>query len=228
MDSELTLAKAMKLVRQSEAVKQHTRQLQDHPNTHTSIGLATMHRRPTPQYKKSAHFHKSDSVIGKAHPQGGKFCSRCGKATHPQGTQCPASGVTCKRCHRKGHFASQRFSTTVRLPTNEVTMNDTEDEVTLNTDDYNELSLDIAFLDAITSGNQTTSWTSTVLIEETDAKFKLDTGAEAIAITEDTYKLLPNIVRQKPKKTLQGPAKQSLNVLGQFQAMLRHKHKSST
>ena len=58
MDSELTLAKAMKLVRQSEAVKQHTRQLQDHPNTHTSVDLATMHRRPTPQYEKSAHFHK--------------------------------------------------------------------------------------------------------------------------------------------------------------------------
>ena len=109
-------------------------------------------------------------------------------------------------------------------------MNATADkgEVTLNTDDCNELSLDTAFLDAIISGNQTTSWTSTVMIEKTEAKFKLDTGTEATAITEDTYKLLPNIVLQKPKKTLQGPAKQSLNVFDQFQAMLRHKHKSST
>ena len=39
MDLELTLAKAMKLVRQSEAVKQHTSQLQSNPNTiHSGYG----------------------------------------------------------------------------------------------------------------------------------------------------------------------------------------------
>ena len=84
MDSELTLTKAMKLVRQSEAVKQHTRQLQDHPNTHTPVDLATMHRCPTPQYKKSARFHKSDSAIGKAHPQGGKIVPDVAKLPNPR------------------------------------------------------------------------------------------------------------------------------------------------
>ena len=230
MDSELTLAKAMKLVRQSEAVKQHNSQLQGNPSSQPSMDLATMHRRPTRQNKKSTHFHKGDGATGRAYnSQGGKICSRCGNATHPPGAQCPASGVTCKRCKRKGHFANQCFSTTVRLPTNELTMNDTADEgeVTLDTDD-NELSLDTAFLDAVTSGNQATSWTSTITVNGTEFKFKLDTGAEATAITEDTYKLLPNTVLQKPRKTLQGPAKQCLEVLGQFQATLRHKHKSST
>jgi len=213
MDSELTLAKAMKLVRQSEAVKQHTSQLQGNPSTQPSADLAAMYRRPTQQQKKNTRSYKGDSVIGKAHPQGGKVCSRCGKATHPLGTQCPASGVTCKRCNRKGHFANQCFSTTIRLPTNELTMSDTADDntVTLDTDD---ISLDTAFLDAVTSDSHTASWTSTIMVEETNCNFKLDTGAEATAITEDTYKLLPNVVLQKPMKILQGPAKQCLEVLG--------------
>jgi len=151
---------------------------------------------------------------------------------HPQGTQCPASGVTCKRCNRKGHFASQCFSTTVWLPTNELTLEPEvdaiADEVTIDTGSGNELSLDTAFPDAVTSRNQATSWTSDILIGNTESKFKLDTGAEATAITEDTYKLLPNIVLQKPRKILQGPAKQCLDVLGQFQATLCYKQTAST
>ena len=40
--------------------------------------------------------------------------------------------------------------------------------------------------------------------------------------------LLPNVVLQKPRKALQGPAKQCQEVLGQFQATLAHRHKTST
>ena len=231
---ELNLAKAMKLVRQSEAVKQHTSQLQDSSSTRPSVDLANISRRP-PHYRKGPHFHRNDGITSRAHSQGGKSCSQCGKATHPQGTQCPASGVTCKRCKRKGHFASQCFSTTVRLPINELTVEPEigdstaeEDEVTLDTDVSNELSLDTAFLDAVTSEKHASSWRSTVSIEHTEATFKLDTGAEATAITEDTYKLLPQTVLQKPKKSLQGPANQRLDVIGQFQATLHHGQKSST
>ena len=179
MDPELTLAKAMKLVRQSEAVKQHTSQLQSNPNTQPIVDMATMHRRSAHQHKKSTRFHKGNGAIARACPQGGKFCSWCGKATHSPGTPCPANGVTCKRCKRKGHFASQCFSTTVRLPTNELTINSNdaaeEDEVTLDPSDSNELSLDTAFLDAVTSGTQTT-WTSSIMIESTEVMFKLDTA----------------------------------------------------
>ena len=75
MDPELTLAKAMKLVRQSEAVKQHTSQLQSNPNTQPIVDMATMHRRSAHQHKKSTRFHKGNGAIARACPQGGKFCS---------------------------------------------------------------------------------------------------------------------------------------------------------
>ena len=172
MDSELNLAKAMKLVRQNEAVKQHTNQLQDDFTTRQSADLAIINKRPLSLHKKSSCSYKDNFITRrpKVSPQGAKPCFCCGKAAHPQGSSCPASGVTCKRCKRKGHFDSQCFSTTVRLPTNELpTANEIvgnviaeEEEITI---DPNELSLDTAFLDAITSGNQMSPWTSTIFIE---------------------------------------------------------------
>jgi len=94
--------------------------------------------------------------------------------------------------------------------------NDTadEDEVTLDLNDSNELSLDTAFLDAVISGTHSTSWTSSIMIESAEVMLKLGIGAEAIAIIEDTYKLLPNVVLQKPRKALQGHGKQCLEGLG--------------
>ena len=72
------------------------------------------------------------------------------------------------------------------------------------------------------------SWTSNIFIGDTEANFKLDTGAEATSITLSMYNSLPKIELQKPKKTLLGPAKQPLDVLGQFQATLCYKQRSST
>jgi len=71
------------------------------------------------------------------------------QASHPIGTQCPASGATCKQYMRKDHYASQCFSKTIKLPTNKVITNKPaleEDELTVDKD----FSLDSAFLDAVT------------------------------------------------------------------------------
>jgi len=176
--------------------------------------------------------HKDDAMTSRptASPQARKPCFRCGKAAHPRGTDCLASGATCKRCKRKGHFASQCFSTTIRLLTNELpTANEIIGDVIAEEEDTTvdpyELSLDTAFLDAVTSGKQMSPWTSTTFIEDIEADFKLDTGAEATAITMSTYNSLPSIELQKPKKTLLGPAQQPLDVLGQFQATLCYKQR---
>ena len=63
MDSELTLANAMKLVRQSEAVKKHTSQLKGHePSTQPLVDLATMYRRPTQQHSQTSTTNDSISA----------------------------------------------------------------------------------------------------------------------------------------------------------------------
>ena len=110
---------------------------------------------------------------------------------------------------RKGHYASQCFSKTVKLPTDKMIVDESaldEDELTVN----DGLSLDSAFLDTMTSGSHKSSWNAPVSMCELKAKtvFKLDTGAVAAAITNKTYKSQPNVVLQKPQTILQGPAKQ--------------------
>ena len=49
-----------------------------------------------------------------------------------------------------------------------------------------ELSLDIAFLDAMATSLES-SWYITVTLESTVVQFKLVTGAAVIAISEETY-----------------------------------------
>ena len=118
MDPDSTLAKTTKMVRQKEVVHQHNTQLQGGLDTKFLIDLSPIERTRTDKTVKGAHasYHKGDGSgirpLGKSHL---KHCARCGKAAHPVGTLCPASGATCKRCMRKGHYASQCFSKTVKL-----------------------------------------------------------------------------------------------------------------
>ena len=236
MDPELTLAKTMKLVRQKEAMQQHNTQLQNSSDTKSPIDLSPIDKKHSSIKGACSVHHKGDGrgawLPRKSTP---KPCTLCGRASHPIGTQCPASGATCKRCMRKGHYASQCFSKIVKLPTNEVTVDEStldKDELTLD----GGLSLDSAFLDAVTLGSHKPSWNATLLMNKFNTKvvFKLDTGAEATTITEKattitekTYKSLPNVVLKKPQKILQGPAKQHLNVLGQFTTTPSHGQKSA-
>ena len=53
--------------------------------------------------------------------------------------------------------------------------------------------------------------------------FKVDTGAEATAISEDTYKDLGTITLTHPQRSLRGPASQPLQVIGQFLGELTYR-----
>ena len=57
--------------------------------------------------------------------------------------------------------------------------------------------------------------------------FKVDTGAAVTAISYKCYESLGRPELKKPNKSLQGPDNQSLNVVGQFEANISHKCKSS-
>ena len=76
------------------------------------------------------------------------------------------------------------------------------------------------------SVTQKSSWSITLQLGRKDVSFKLDTGAEVTAISDSLYKLLGRIKLQKPSKILHGPARQTLDVLGQFTETLTYKNKS--
>ena len=92
------------------------------------------------------------------------------KGPHPK-QACPARNVACHTCSKKGHYSSVCRSKSLATVSEEQQGNS-------------------SFLDTYIKG---TSWTAPIKINNQEIVFKLDTGAEATAITTKTFKTLKNI-----------------------------------
>ena len=121
----------------------------------------------------------------------------CGNNSHLR-EQCPARNVTCFACQKVGHFSAHCRSRQSKM---DLVMEETH--------------LDSAFLGPIGQ----TSWTVDIVVNGVFLTFKVDTGAEVTAISEQAYRTLGTICKlEKTSKTLFGPTKISLHVMGQMQA----------
>ena len=204
LDPDLSLEKAKRLVRQDEAVNDQQRLLKGD----TSLPEALMVNGVAGKQRNSQRSHNY-ATAGRTTPRTprGPFqdrkqiCSRCGHNKHVGKEKCPAASATCHKCNKKGHYSAQCFSKTHNNPDKQATAH--------------ELSLDTAFLDVMTT-NQETTWNMIVTLNTKPVEFKLDTGAAVTAISEEVFKTLPTVQLQKPSKILCGPTKQKLNVMGQL------------
>ena len=197
MDSALTLEKAKIAIRQREAI-QDNKSLWRGDDSSDPIRVDAVKGKT----KSDKHFKK---VVTATTP---KQCTRCGKGSH-QRDKCPARNAVCHKCHKKGHYSAYCLSKSVANVTmiNQQTHSDT------------------AFLDTIGS-DHTTSWTVKLKLLKLETMFKLDTGAEATAISEYTHSALGKPSLSNPSKILYGPGEQQLNVLGQFEGTLQCKQRS--
>ena len=197
IDADLTLEKAKKRIRQREAVQEQQQLLKG--GTSSTLEEIRSHRggfKNRPRAKPS--------------PKHPKQCTRCGKELHSR-DKCPARDVTCHRCQKKGHYSTQCYSKrTSTAPVSEVT---------------SESHLDTAFLDTLTTGLET-SWTIKLQLQRQMLTFKMDTGAEVTAISEESYKNLGKHQLTPPEKILYGPSRQPLQVIGQFIGEISYKGKS--
>ena len=87
-----------------------------------------------------------------------------------------------------------------------------------------ELS-DESYLDCVTS-NLTTTWKATIKVGTHPTVFKLETGAEVTAVSEEVFLRLKKTL-QKTSRVLYGPSQQCLNVIGQFEETLSFKKRST-
>ena len=87
--------------------------------------------------------------------------------------------------------------------------------------------IDVAFLDQLTSAQQETMWLATIQLNGKQTPFKLDTGAEVTAISSDTHQHLGRPVLTPPDKTLYGPSRQALQVVGMSKGAFTHKGRQS-
>ena len=111
------------------------------------------------------------------------------------------------KCSKKGHYGSQCYSKTKS--------------------EMSQVYLDSAFLNAM-SHHQETSWNTTVRLGKQDITFKMDTGAEVTAISDKCFQQLEGYQLSKPEKSLYGPSRRPLPVVGQFTGAFAHKAKSTT
>ena len=212
LDAELTLEKAKKRIRQSEAVREQQQTLKG-----PTDGNMDEIRRRSNKSRQRSHGNAGDrrdrhnrGNRGREWPKqttdDAKPCGRYGRGRH-QRDKCPARDAVCHNCQRKGHYSAQCFRKTVS------TMEEEE-------------TLDTAFLDTV-SGDRSKAWIAKISVCDREVQFKLDTGAEVTAISERMWQMLGKPQLQTPKKQLFGPASEPLQVLGHFSGLLSHKDKEA-
>ena len=165
LDETLDLAKATKMARENEAIKQQQPELRDKKIKQAvddiqSKGQNKPKRSPLPissRTQKSGPYRSTSAQPHKTH----KVCTRCGNSHPPGKEHCPAKGTKCHKCGKMGHY--QRVC---RSFINDVTTNS---------------PMDIKFLGAITQG-ESKPWTVKIQVNKYPIVFKIDTGADVTAI----------------------------------------------
>ncbi|UYV68440.1 K02A2.6-like [Cordylochernes scorpioides] len=100
LDSELTLEKAVKMVRQQEAVRQQQVDLQ-RPSTSQKVNQVKFNsKKQSPKQQQQPSRKKEKSAITRSR------CPKCGGFTHREGQACRAEGQRCNLCSKTGHFAN--------------------------------------------------------------------------------------------------------------------------
>lgn len=208
IDSELTLEKAKQRIRQREAVSEQQRELKG--ATLEATDLEELHSRSRKGFRGRRYTKPSTKATASDSPKTTPSrCRRCGKPSHPR-DKCPAKDAVCHRCHKKGHYGSRCLTKHV----SEIEPDDSQNK------------LDTAFLDTVTTKTDS-AWFATIEINGRKLNFKLDTGAEVTAISEQEYKKLDQPPLSPAKCALYGPSRQPLQTAGQFTGKLRSKNNTA-
>ena len=216
MEPNLTLVKAKRIIRQRDAVQEQGTVLKGtikeeallegiQPGDRNNRKQFSRWRQP-PQKQTPSRRHTRDPS-----------CGWCGRESHPF-QHSPARDATCFKCNRKGHFGTHCRSQTVAEVAEEMQSHP-------NNAVEEEEFLDTAYLNTVSEGSNAT-WTTEVLIQTQPVTFKVDTGAEVTAVSEDTWKSLRGTPSCRSPLILCGPDHKPLQVRGTASVTLSLKQKS--
>ena len=193
----------VKSIRQKEALRQQqSKELATSAKEHL-VEDVTRHTTRRPPHSRAGTASKPQDSATPAK------CTRCGRRKHQGNEKCPSRNVICHNCKKRGHFKAHCLSKTSQASTGEI---EAEEE-------------GAAFQGTLSSGSSS-SWRSTVSLNDKAIELKLDTGAEGTAVSDETYKRVYGKQLQRPTRVLYGPSYQSLRVLGQLREQLSVKNQS--
>ncbi|UYV63772.1 K02A2.6-like, partial [Cordylochernes scorpioides] len=172
LDSELTLEKAVKMVRQQEAVRQQQVDLQ-RPSTSQKFNQVKFNsKKQSPKQQQQPSRKKEKSAKTRSR------CPKCGGFTHREGQACRAEGQRCNLCSKTGHFAN--CCPDKQAKTAEVKA-------------VSELDEEIGFLLEVSAAEDSSNldddegecrrrWTAEIQVNGKQVKFKLDSQADVTCV----------------------------------------------
>ncbi|UYV60230.1 K02A2.6-like [Cordylochernes scorpioides] len=172
LDSELTLEKAVKIVRQQEAVRQQQVDLQ-RPSTSQKVNQVKFNsKKQSPKQQQQPSRKKEKSAKTRSR------CPKCGGFTHREGQACRAEGQRCNLCSKTGHFAN--CCPDKQAKTAEVKA-------------VSELDEEIGFLLEVSAVEDSSNldddegecrrrWTAEIQVNGKQVKFKLDSQADVTCV----------------------------------------------
>jgi len=185
LEADLTLDKAITMIRQTEGVKSAINKQGE--NLHADAikqSKSSYGSRST----SSKYGHKtSNHMPNHTHTDSDETCKRCGRRHPPR--KCPAFKAKCHQCGKMGHFAKLCLTKPKEAkhpPTRRTT------EVSQNPITY--------FCDIIEGNKQFVTdnqspWYVNLTIDSSQSQFKVDTGADVTVMTEKSFYCLTS----KPK-----------------------------
>lgn len=202
--SDLTLAQTIQSVRQSETVSMQVSEQGEASSATAAVQEVQGAWKKNPKWQRNA----TQRGGGDSRDMGrGGQCGRCGKVQHKNQESCPALRSACNKCNKTGHWERMCKSKSVS-------------EVT-ETDEQNAY-----FLGSVHADMCDEQWTVQLLIGATPVKFKIDTGADASVMCEETFNMLiPERELKQTSISLCSPGGQ-LDCQGQFQVSTAYKDKS--
>ncbi|UYV79612.1 hypothetical protein LAZ67_18000031, partial [Cordylochernes scorpioides] len=213
LDSELTLEKAVKMVRQQEAVRQQQVDLQ-RPLTSQKVNQVKFNsKKQSPKQQQQPSRKKEKSAKTRSR------CPKCGGFTHREGQACRAEGQRCNLCSKTGHFAN--CCPDKQAKTAEVKA-------------VSELDEEIRFLLEVSAVEDSSNldndedecrrrWTAEIQVNGKKVKFKLDSQADVTCVPLCLFKKIMGQQRLvKSDINIRAAEFSELQTVGMFISTLRN------
>ncbi|UYV62216.1 hypothetical protein LAZ67_1008247, partial [Cordylochernes scorpioides] len=213
LDSELTLEKAVKMVRQQEVVRQQQVDLQ-RPSTSQMVDQVRFNsRKLSPKQQQHPSGKKEKSAKTRTR------CPKCGGFTHREGQACRAEGKRCNLCSKTDHFANS-------CPDKQAK--------TAKVKAVSELDEEIAFLLGVSAVEDSSNldddegecrrrWTAEIQVNGKQVKFKLDSQADVTCVPLCLFKTIMGQQRLVESNiNLRAAEFSELQTVGMFVSTLRN------